>query len=41
MIRQTHADVRKAGELLGYQPTTSIAEGIPRFVEWYRDYYQL
>ena len=23
---------------LGYAPTTSIAEGIPRFVEWYRDY---
>ena len=40
-VRQTHADVRKAGELLGYQPTTLIAEGIPRFVEWYRDYYQL
>ncbi len=31
----TYADITKARELLGYQPTTKIAEGIPRFVEWY------
>ncbi len=31
----TYADISKARELLGYQPTTKIAEGIPKFVEWY------
>lgn len=31
----TCADISKARRLLGYQPTTLIAEGIPRFVEWY------
>lgn len=32
----TYADIEKARELLGYNPHTQIAEGIPRFVEWYR-----
>jgi len=31
----TNADVSKARRLLGYNPTTKIAEGIPRFVEWF------
>ena len=32
----TFADISKAKELLGYRPRTKIAEGIPRFVEWFR-----
>jgi UDP-glucuronate 4-epimerase len=32
----TCADIRKAGERLGYQPTTRIEDGIPRFVDWFR-----
>ncbi|HEX8295928.1 MAG TPA: SDR family NAD(P)-dependent oxidoreductase [Chthoniobacteraceae bacterium] len=32
----TFADISKARALLGYAPTTKIAEGIPRFVEWFR-----
>ncbi len=31
----THADVSKARELLGYDPSTPIEAGIARFVEWY------
>jgi len=31
----THADVSKATELLGYEPTVSIREGARQFVEWY------
>lgn len=31
----TCADISKARRLLGYRPATAIAEGIPRFVEWY------
>ena len=34
--RHTHADVSKARELLGYEPSTGIREGVTRFVEWYR-----
>lgn len=32
----TFADITKARRLLGYEPTTKIADGIPKFVEWYR-----
>ncbi len=31
----TCADISKARRLLGYRPETPIAQGIPRFVEWY------
>ncbi|NBR47496.1 NAD-dependent epimerase/dehydratase family protein [bacterium] len=31
----TSADISKARQLLGYNPTTKIHEGIPKFVEWY------
>ena len=32
----TSADVSKATRLLNFKPTTHIHEGIPRFVEWFR-----
>ncbi len=32
----TFADISKARLLLGYQPRTKVSEGIPRFVEWFR-----
>lgn len=32
----TFADISKAKELLGYNPTTKIEQGIPKFVEWFR-----
>lgn len=32
----THADISKAKKLLGYEPKTSIEEGIKKFVNWYK-----
>jgi len=32
----TYADIGKARALLGYNPQTKTAEGIPKFVEWFR-----
>ncbi len=32
----TYADVSRARDELGYRPTTPIAEGLTRFVDWYR-----
>jgi UDP-glucuronate 4-epimerase len=32
----TYANIDKARRLLDYDPHTKIAEGIPRFVEWFR-----
>ncbi|MHA3773195.1 GDP-mannose 4,6-dehydratase [Verrucomicrobiota bacterium sgz303538] len=31
----TYADISKARALLGYDPHTKIAEGIPKFVDWF------
>jgi UDP-glucuronate 4-epimerase len=31
----TYADISKAKRLLGYNPTTKFAEGLPKFVEWF------
>ena len=33
----THADVSTARELLGYDPTYTIREGVSAFVKWYRE----
>jgi UDP-glucuronate 4-epimerase len=35
-VPRTYADVSKARRLLGYDPKTPFAEGMARFVEWYR-----
>jgi hypothetical protein len=34
----TYADITKVRAQLGYNPRTQIAEGIPKFVEWFRGY---
>ena len=33
----TFADISRAKRLLSYNPQTKIEEGIPKFVEWFRD----
>jgi UDP-glucose 4-epimerase len=35
-VHDSLADIRLAGELLGYQPTVDFKEGLRRTVEWYR-----
>ncbi len=37
-VRDTYADISAIQRDLGFRPTTSIDEGVPRFVEWYRRY---
>jgi UDP-glucose 4-epimerase len=36
-IRDSLADIRLAGELLGYAPIVGLREGLRRTVEWYRE----
>ena len=38
-VRDTYADISAIQRDLGFEPTTTIDEGIPRFVEWYRGYH--
>jgi UDP-glucuronate 4-epimerase len=37
-VKVTFADIRAAQHELGYQPSTSLSDGIRQFVEWYRNY---
>jgi UDP-glucuronate 4-epimerase len=38
-VKETYADITPIQEEFGFQPSTTIDQGIPRFVEWYRSYY--
>jgi UDP-glucuronate 4-epimerase len=38
-VHRTEADCFHLQDLIGYQPRTSIEEGIKRFVYWFRKYY--
>jgi UDP-glucuronate 4-epimerase len=40
-VTATYADIEAASRDFGFNPKTSIDEGLPRFVEWYRSYHQL
>lgn len=35
-VHKTYADIEAIRRDLGYEPTTSIEDGVPRFVAWYR-----
>ncbi|MEX1997140.1 MAG: NAD-dependent epimerase/dehydratase family protein [Candidatus Andersenbacteria bacterium] len=39
-IPRTLADITKARNELGYNPTTSIEEGVKKFVDWYQQQYE-
>ena len=38
-VPQTYADVDDLMRDVGFKPSTTIKEGIAKFVEWYKDYY--
>ena len=38
-VKETYADIAASRADFGFDPTTSIDEGIPRFVAWYRDFH--
>ncbi|MBX7120077.1 MAG: NAD-dependent epimerase/dehydratase family protein [Gemmatimonadaceae bacterium] len=38
-VLDTHADVSRLRTATGYAPTTSVQDGVARFVEWYREFY--
>ena len=40
-VEATHADVSALQRAIGYAPRVAVEQGIPQFVAWYRDYYQL
>ena len=40
-VPATSADIQKSKEMLGFNPKTSIREGIRKFLVWYREYYNI
>ena len=38
-VRDTFADISAIERDHGFRPATTIDEGIPRFVQWYREYH--
>jgi UDP-glucuronate 4-epimerase len=40
-VPDTYADVTDLVEDTGYLPNTPVADGVARFVAWYRDFYQV
>lgn len=38
-VRETYADISSSQKDLGFKPSISIKEGIPKFVEWFKSYH--
>ena len=40
-VPSTFADIKALSSDHGYTPSTSIKEGVSKFVKWYKSYYSL
>lgn len=40
-VLETYADVDSLSDAVGFAPSTSIEDGIAKFVDWYRSYYDI
>lgn len=40
-VQETHADIARAAKDFGFKPATALADGIPRFVAWFREYHRI
>jgi len=40
-VRETFADISAIERDHGFRPVTTIDEGVPRFVQWYREHHGL
>ncbi len=38
-VPETYADIEETTRIAGYKATTTIHEGIPKFIAWYKEYY--
>jgi UDP-glucuronate 4-epimerase len=38
-VPATYADVDDLKKDVGFEPTTSVEDGVKKFVDWYRGYY--
>ena len=40
-VKETYADISAIEKDIGYFPSTSIQVGLPSFVSWYRQFYEI
>ena len=40
-LEETYADISGLQELVGFQPSTLLEAGLPKFIEWYRSFYRV
>ncbi len=40
-VKKTSADIKESKKDLNFNPKTTIIEGIPKFIEWYKTYYKI
>jgi UDP-glucuronate 4-epimerase len=40
-VPATYADIEASRRDLGFEPTTPISVGIPKFIDWYKDFYKV
>ncbi len=40
-VLRTYAAVSDLEKDIGFKPSTSIEEGLGKFVDWYKDYYKV
>jgi dTDP-D-glucose 4,6-dehydratase len=40
-VPRPFADISKAQQILGYKPHTPLEEGIPQFVQWFKEHWQV
>ncbi|MGQ9813498.1 MAG: NAD-dependent epimerase [Dissulfurimicrobium sp.] len=40
-VSVTYADISELERDIGFKPQTSLEEGIPRFIDWYKKYYKI
>ncbi len=40
-VKKTWADIEKFSELTGYKPKIKIEQGVKKFIDWYKFYYQV
>ena len=39
-VQSTYADIEASRRDLGFEPTTPISVGVPKFVDWYKEFYR-
>ena len=40
-VEKTFADIKESSRDFNFSPKTRIKDGIPKFINWYRDYYKI